>query len=255
MYRSNAVLLSVLLWLAGSFGLATGARAEVSAQEVAAHKGRVVGLERLDGQWVLAKILRVDDEEVVVELEDGTVGSIRLDILARVHTSFPAAQAPAKTPERASPTSLARTVREFGAPYVYAPKHENRVEWIGVRGLVGFLKNESHGGALELAAGAEVTAFVLHTKYFYWEALRLGGIKPLKFIHGTAMGIPIHLDQHERHELRIGAHLTFSDIVWPGLSGAALYYQYRAAKRLGLQLGILQHSSPLGFTITFGISL
>jgi hypothetical protein len=236
------VLLTLLAQTARPPAPAQAQGRQVALSRLAGLQGRVVVLERHDGQWLLVRILEVGPTHVIVELEDGLRGRVRISDLAKVHDQWRddlrwvAHVAP---PERRRPA---------------APPHKFRVEWIGLRGGIGLATGLWEGGSA-LGGFAELTLFVLHWRHFYWEILRAGGGYPHYGFWGTALGYPFHLDDQERHELRLGLHISFWLGYLPTLSGVQLYYMYRPSPRLALQIGIMQTSYPFSLTLMVGISM
>ncbi len=234
-FAAFSMVLTVLLWqVPPARAQTTGtqhSRARIFRDHLAGLQGRIVYLVRHDGTWLQVRILRVYSLQMVVELADGTQGTIPLASLSAVRDRQPH-EPPPSSPSPAS--STADGVKKI------RPPHEFRVEWIGLRFGIG-----GKGGLLEeyryvgLAGFAELTLFTLHWQHFYWEILRAGGGMPHYGYWGTAIGYPIHLDDRERHELRIGVHISFWLGTLPTLSGLQIYYMHRTSKRFAIQLPVL----------------
>ncbi len=250
-----------------------GAQAQVAAPELVQLRDKVVILERKDGRWLEARILKVQGADVVVQLEDGTTGRIPIAVLARVRRKtptrpvlrrlpprpqanpdeLPSLSGPGYRPPPTAPGAGATTLHRRHRPSFY-------VEWIGLRTLVGFgamrddYRGDVPGGPVMGMIHLELVAFALHWKYFYWEILRGGGGEPFLGHVGTAMAYPIRLGQSGEHELRIGAHLTLERGYKPGASGAYLVWSYRPFAHFGFHLGLMQHSWPAGLSVVFGFS-
>ena len=107
-----------------SLAWAPPAQAQVAQLRLDELQGRVVIIERSNGTWLLVRILRVGQQRVTVELEDGYRATVRVSTIARVRTALPhryRGPFPHETAER-KPTP--------------ATPHRFRAEWIGVRPAV-----------------------------------------------------------------------------------------------------------------------
>lgn len=217
----------------------TPAEARVSQAQLSRLRGRIVLLQRQDGRWLLARILRVDPNAVTVELSDGLSATIPLVTLAAVRRQLPH-----------EPPSTSTTAVEKPHP---KPPHKLRVEWVGLRAGIGGVAWTPDEGSI--AGFGELTLFTLHYRHFYWEILRVGGGMPHLIHWGTALGYPFHLDDDERHQLRLGVHISFWFGLNPVLSGLQLYYVYRSPSMLAIQVGIMQTSYPFSVTAIVGISM
>ena len=234
------------------------AHAQVSLDRLAGLQGRVVVLERYDGTWLLVRILRVGATHLTVELEDGLNGTVPVGTIAKVRLHRLDATPPSTSPSATATDTATDTTTDAAAEKARPPRkpHQFRTEWIGLRfglGSQGEWVSDYRG--LGFSAFAELTLFTLHWRHFYWEILRAGGGTPHAGYWGTAIGYPFHLDDNERHELRLGVHLTFWLGYLPTLSGVQLYYTYRLKKRFAVHIGLMQTSYPFSVTAIFGISM
>ncbi len=280
------VVVSMLL---GGIGLPSLAHARVTADQLRAHKGKVVWLKRSAGHWSEAKIVRVAPPRVYIEFLGSPPLPVAISDIVdlRVGSAPPApAKPPGKRPTStrsgpssrpqpgtspsSAPVATPRSVtlrwsRSPPPPRRAKPKTRHalgieRVEWFGVRWLAGFVSFEDSYSGDRRPLGVlafELTAFGLRWKHLYWEILRIGGGDPFYFILGSILAYPISLDSAGKHELRVGAHLTASvlsgdaaDVL--GSSGALLYWSYNVWRNFTFHLGVMQHSYPPGLSVTFG---
>ncbi len=251
-FAAFLMVLTVMLWQPPPVQCQTRAQAQVSRAQIfrnqlAGLQGRIVFLVRHDGSWLQVRIKRVYSILMVVELEDGSQGTIPLASIAAVRDRRPHGPVPSLSSSPSSPPAAdAKKPRHRAGPHVF------RVEWIGLR--IGLGGDWDYGDA-SLGGFAELTLFTLHWRHFYWEILRVGGGKPHMFHWGTALGYPVHLGDREQHELRIGIHISFWGGTMPSLSGLQIYYQHRPSKKFSIQVGVMQTSYPFSVMGTFGISM
>ena len=122
------------------------------------------------------------------------------------------------------------------------PKWHAQQEVIALRFEVGTL---GMGGFLSL--------LTFEWEHFYWELLRcsVGGGSGMWAVWGTAMGIPWHIGDRRRHEIRFGLGIMFGHL-WDHpeqhyfgiMLAPEIYYVWHAAKHFALEAGV---------DLTFGV--
>lgn len=126
-----------------------------------------------------------------------------------------------------------------------------RVEWFGLRAGLGL----SWMWYYSLGLGGELTFFTLVWRHFYWEILRGGWYLPYGPHIGTAFGYPFRVGGRERHQIRLGVHISLQYAIGYQISGLQLYYQYRLKRRVALQAGLMIFAIPPGGVVTFGFAI
>lgn len=285
MCRHQQAILAALL----SVGLACAlpVRAQVTTEQLEALKGRIVVIERKNGRWIEALILRVAPPDLVVQLEDGTTGTVPIQEIARLRLSgtadvptlfrpppprpirpdppaLPPHPAPRPSPRPAPAPAPALTTARSQAPRTprERPRRSFYVEWIGFRTLLGgalplergWPGNPAYTPHYPMLAHMELVLFALQWPHFYWEVLRGGGGEPWLGHWGTAFGYPFRLDRLDRHQLRVGVHVTFVYGYMPSWSGLQVTYVHRPWSRFGVHFGVQQYSYPPGASFVFGFS-
>ncbi len=132
--------------------------------------------------------------------------------------------------------------------FISPKKMKNHTEWVALRTYVG-------GGMFSPTVGAEMSFFTLRWNHFYWEMLRAGGGIPFIGYWGTSFGVPFHIGESAKNEIRFGMHLTMLYGFYPIPSGCEILYVRHAYKYFSFEAGARLWAYPTAGTAVVGIRI
>jgi hypothetical protein len=140
-----------------------------------------------------------------------------------------------------------------------------RMEWLGVKGLVGASwfppmcdADETCGGLTIPLLGGELSLFPFRVGHFYAEPMRIGVAYPYILMVGTAFGGAIDLGRSGKDELRLGVHVTWPVFRFgpiPSASGLDITYMHTVSEWFRPVIGVRFLSFPPAGLLVFGFHL